>query len=478
MLFAERYRLVSKLGKGSFGAVFSAAEGYNTEPTVAIKMERIRKYDDAALLETEMAVYAALAGTSHVPRILKCGEYETSRFIAMDLLGRTLDDLHYFCGDHFSLKTVLMIIEQTLAAIESLHQRGYVYRDVRPSNFLIGRGEQAPKIFMVDYGLAKQYVDENGKHIPFAHYSWIPGTSRYCTARAMLGHELSRRDDMESLGYMWISFMRPLPWCNIEGDMSASERRKIVTKLKNETSIDQLCANLPQEFHRYMAKVQSMEFDEEPPYAEFRDMFRKLFVRFRFVYDYQFDWVGNPLVEGKPKPKVKPRVIEKKLSPERLKERLTIPERLCPLNTGERLLSKVRETHLDMTPSEVLERVAEARKKRLRRGPGTASCAVMPTLSKLKEKRLPKRGNLKPSSSAPGNLVLNLANPLGHALRLIRDQSPLCSMEDLAGLDLGNESLPVLEDSPIAQAPESPLYHASRLPSIDKPSLIRIRKRD
>ena len=198
-----------------------------------------------------------------------------------------------------------------------------------------------------------------------------------------------------------------------------------------------------------------------------------------FVYDYQFDWVGNPLVEGKPKPKVKPRVIEKKLSPERLKERLTIPERLCPLNTGERLLSKIRETHLDMTPSEVLERVAEARKKRLRRGPGTASCAVMPTLSKLKEERLPKRGNLKPSSSAPGNLVLkNLANPLGHALRLIRDQSPLCSMEDLAGLDLGNESLPVLEDSPIAQAPESPLYHASKLPSIDKPSLIRIRKRD
>ena len=282
MLFAERYRLVSKLGKGSFGAVFSAAEGDNTEPTVAIKMERIRKYDDAALLETEMAVYAALADTSHVPRILKCGEYETSRFIAMDLLGRTLDDLHYFCGDRFSLKTVLMIIEQTLAAIESLHRRGYVYRDVKPSNFLIGRGEQAPTIFMVDYGLAKQYVDENGKHIPFAHYSWIPGTSRYCTARAMLGHELSRRDDMESLVYMWISFMRPLPWCNIEGDTSASERRKMVTKLKNETSIDQLCANLPKEFHRYMAKVQSMEFDEEPPYAEFRDMFRKLFVRFRF----------------------------------------------------------------------------------------------------------------------------------------------------------------------------------------------------
>ena len=471
MLFADHYRLVSKLGEGGFGAVFSASEGDNTDPTVALKIERIRKFDDARLLDTEKAVYDALSGTSHIPRIIECGETDTSRFIAMELLGRTLDDLHYFCQDHFTLKTVLMIIEQTLSAMESLHQCGFVYRDVKPSNFMIGRGERAPTIFMVDYGLCRRYLDENGNHIPFADDSWIAGTSRYCTARAMIGHELSRRDDMESLGFMWISFMKPLPWCNVPCDMSNSERRKQVLQLKNETSVDELCAELPKEFHRYMTRVRALAFDEEPPYAEFREMFRKLFVRFRFVYDYQFDWVGNPRLEGKPKPKPKPRVraVERPMTPERIKEKMGVPERLCPLNTGERLLSKIRESHVDMKPSEVYENVAEARRKRLRRGTSTASCAAIPTLAKISEKRLPVRhGTLKPSSSTPGNLVMK---NFGKGLTQMSsgDRSPLCSVDDLLGLDRGMSGLPVLEDSPIAQVQkeEEPM-EKTKLPSIER----------
>ena len=167
---------------------------------MAVKIEHKRKGADPAHLAMEQTVYAALEGTPHAPRMLEYGECETSRFLVLELLWKNLDDLHYMCRDHFSLKTVLMIIDQTLAAMEILHSHGFIYRDVKPSNFMIGCGTQATTIYMADYGLAIR--DSSGNHIPLGEDAGGVGISRYCSARAMLGHELSRRDDMEALGYM------------------------------------------------------------------------------------------------------------------------------------------------------------------------------------------------------------------------------------------------------------------------------------
>ena len=188
--------------QSSFGTVFSATEFGIGGPTVAVKIEHKRKGADPAHLAMEQTVYAALEGTPHTPRMIEYGECDTCRFLVLELLWKNLDDLHYMCRDHFSLKTVLMIIDQTLAAMEILHSHGFIYRDVKPSNFMIGCGTQATTIYMADYGLAKPFRDSSGNHIPLGEDAGGVGMSRYCSARAMLGHELSRRDDMEALGYM------------------------------------------------------------------------------------------------------------------------------------------------------------------------------------------------------------------------------------------------------------------------------------
>ena len=78
----------------------------------------------------------------------------------MDLLGPSLEDLFVEMAKKFSLKTVLLLADQILERIEFLHSKEFLHRDIKPDNFLMGRGDKAHKIYMIDLGLAKRYVKD------------------------------------------------------------------------------------------------------------------------------------------------------------------------------------------------------------------------------------------------------------------------------------------------------------------------------
>ncbi|CAH1273313.1 CSNK1D [Branchiostoma lanceolatum] len=211
--------------------------------------------------------------------------------MVMELLGPSLEDLFNFCSRKFSLKTVLLLADQLISRIEYIHSKNFIHRDVKPDNFLMGLGKKGNLVYIIDFGLAKKYRDaRTHQHIPYRENKNLTGTARYASINTHLGIEQSRRDDMESLGYVLMYFnLGSLPW---QGLKAATKRQKYerISEKKMSTPIEVLCKGYPSEFATYLNYCRSIRFDDKPDYSYLRQLFRNLFHRQGFTYDYVFDW--------------------------------------------------------------------------------------------------------------------------------------------------------------------------------------------
>jgi len=298
-LFGGMYRLGLKIGAGSWGEIFIGND-VQTGDEVAIKLESVSARIPKLMYES--TVYKILGGGEGVPRVRWYGADGDYNVMVMDLLGPSLQDLFSFCRERFSLKTVLMLADQMLNRMEYIHANGFVHRDVKPDNFLIGLGPAANQVHLIDFGLARVYRDPaTAEHLPYAEGRHITGTARFSSVNAHAGVEHSRRDDLEAVGHVLIYLCRgSLPWQGQQG-VSPEERHRRCLDIKRSTPISALCEHLPSEFSRYIEYCRGLGFEETPDYGFLRGMLRDLFVREGYRYDFVFDWtlaVSEPVEAG------------------------------------------------------------------------------------------------------------------------------------------------------------------------------------
>ncbi|XVE70624.1 hypothetical protein DITRI_Ditri10aG0086200 [Diplodiscus trichospermus] len=242
----NKFRLGRKIGSGSFGEIYLGTN-IQTNEEVAIKLENVKTKHPQLLYESKL--YRILQGGTGIPNVRWFGVEGDYNVLVMDLLGPSLEDLFNFCSRKLSLKSVLMLADQMINRVEFVHSKSFLHRDLKPDNFLMGLGRRANQVYIIDFGLAKKYRDSSThQHIPYS-----------------------------------------LPWQGLKAGTKKQKYEKISEK-KVSTSIEALCRGYPTEFASYFHYCRSLRFDDKPDYAYLKRIFRDLFIREGFQFDYVFDW--------------------------------------------------------------------------------------------------------------------------------------------------------------------------------------------
>ncbi|KAI8340438.1 kinase-like domain-containing protein [Chlamydoabsidia padenii] len=305
VIVADQWIVLGKIGEGSFGEVFEVRD-INTKRHYAIKRETNKiKHPQ---LHYENVMYDVLAGGVGIPQCHWYGQFDGFDCIVMDLLGPNLGQVRQNVSC-MELDIAVELVCQMVSIVEHIHNRGVIVRDIKPDNFLFPAnchlpevemiesvdkygmpittykkstcrqvfneqwGIEKPRIYAVDFGLACYWRDpETGKPHPDTkkHIRSKTGTARYASINVHKGRSHSRRDDVESIGYILLDLLLgTLPWTGIHAKNSKAGWDRM-RQLKMDTFMSDLCAGLPQGVLNFVEYPRKLQFGDQPDYEKMR----------------------------------------------------------------------------------------------------------------------------------------------------------------------------------------------------------------
>ncbi|CDW55130.1 tau tubulin kinase 1 [Trichuris trichiura] len=244
-VFQKNWTIALKLGQGGFGAVYKVQDNERQEKFYALKSSSNQAEQDYlhcfpvnkkiertnivnSVLKMDTNVLLKVRSKKHICRFIACGRNEEINYLIMSLAGPNLEDLFEKSPSHkFSASTTLQIAIQGVEALKDVHDAGFLHRDVKPANFALGRDSQARVLKLLDFGLARQILTNEGKLRPPRKALGFRGTERYASVNAHDSKELGRHDDLISLFYMIMEFKNGcLPWgVNDEFDVVGDKKK-------------------------------------------------------------------------------------------------------------------------------------------------------------------------------------------------------------------------------------------------------------
>ena len=278
-VIVQKYVLLDKLGSGKFGTVYRGLYKKTGEP-VAIKMEDSRTDHKILKHETKILKYLYEHGSRQIPIIYWYGLHKQNTCLVMSFFELSLYD--YSTSESFDSTKIDIIMLGCIQIIESIHKYFVIHRDIKPQNFMISSGA----VYIIDFGLATFYIDENGNHvIDQGSQDNIIGTPKYVSYHIHDGKRPSRRDDLISLGYMYIFLhCRELHWDSLKSaivgdpynDIHILNEKNVQRKeLKQWENVKTTCVNINDKLFRYLEYCYQLNYDELPNYKALMQLFVK-----------------------------------------------------------------------------------------------------------------------------------------------------------------------------------------------------------
>ena len=284
--------LNKKLGSGSFGQIYQCLNT-KTNEILACKIESINELKPQ--LYHESKILLLMKNCTGFPTCYDFILTDQDKILIMDYLGPNLDTImNKLPSDNnikkFTTKTSLMIMIQAIERLKSLHEKGIIHRDIKPENFVIGPKNKERIIYLIDFGLSKKI--SNDKILPTIKADRnIIGTMRYISLNTHQGYEQGRRDDLESLFYIIIYFIKgELPWQNIKCKTRQEKYNKIFEIKKKVTEDGELVEDLPLEMKKILEYILGLNFAERPNYLMMKNAIELILNKLNYSNDLQFDW--------------------------------------------------------------------------------------------------------------------------------------------------------------------------------------------
>ncbi|KZT11826.1 CK1/CK1 protein kinase [Laetiporus sulphureus 93-53] len=270
--------LAENLGSGYSGSIFRGIN-VHTNQQAAIKLQ-LRDADCRTNL-FERSFYPALQGGLGMPSYFGCGEEGAYDYLAIELLGSSLDALLRRSGKGvMELHSVCAIAMQVIARLEYMHKCGLLHRDIQLGNCVVGLPPNDHIIYMIDFGFSKFYIDRATRcHIPeskakrdFIGNYWFTSVKVHCRGKVP-----SRRDDLEAVALMLIHLLTPggLSWTRNGVPKTDAAHERLMQEKRNARP-ETLCHGLPDEFEDFLRYCRRLKFAERPDYAMWIDRFRQL----------------------------------------------------------------------------------------------------------------------------------------------------------------------------------------------------------
>ena len=301
-LINDKYIIKKKIGQGAFGEIFKG-KNLQKNSLVAIKFEKhnnsnffsesesdnFEKLKNTSNLVNETIILSHFQKERGFPRLYSYGYEKNQIYMIISYLGENLEKKLKKCSGFFSLQTICKIAIQSIDLLSKFHEKGFIHRDIKPENLMVGRGAEKEMIYLIDFGLSIQYINHNNEHNKFQLKRGFVGTARYASINAHKGYGQSRRDDLISLGYCLIYFMKGfLQWQDVKIHNKTEKFAKI-REIKEKSGYDELTKGLNPCFQNYLQNVFELGFFDKPDYNYLKKIFVEALIGEHIDF-IQFDW--------------------------------------------------------------------------------------------------------------------------------------------------------------------------------------------